>query len=227
VATPGHRPAWGEATARGPLGRLVDRVRTWASPPRPSRPDALPQLPAALRRMALAAPYVEATEAGDHRRAGAAAAAAADAAIEARAWWAADAWAHRALWHFERAEMALAATRQARRIGDLRTLAGDPRSARRYYAEAISEARDLGAEREEGLASLGLGRAWLELGEAGTARRLASAAEDLLVRCRAPDAEVTAARELRGEEKPVGGDRAGAARSGGDAGPVSRTEDHE
>lgn len=209
VATPGQRPAWGEAAARGPLARIIHRLRAWLAPPQAAAPDALPSLPAPLRRMPLAAPYLEATEGGDHRRAGAAAAAAADAAIEARAWWAADAWAHRALWHYERADMALAATRQARRIGDLRTLAGDPRSARRYYAEAISEARDLGAEREEGLASLGLGRAWLELGDAATSRRLASAAEDLLGRSRAPDAEIAAARELRGEEKPVGGTAGG------------------
>ena len=56
-------------------------------------------------------------------------------------------------------------TRQARRIGDLRAAAGDPGSARRYYAEAIDEARDIGAEHEQGLAALGLGRSLLELGD--------------------------------------------------------------
>lgn len=128
---------------------------------------------------------------------------AAEAAIEARAWWPADAWAHRALWHFEQAEMELQATRAARRIGDLRVLAGDPASARRYYAEAISEARDLGAEREGGLAALGLGRAELEAGDVTTARRLASIAIDLLERAGAPGAELEAARALRGDEKQV------------------------
>ena len=58
--------------------------------------------------------------------------------------------------------MTLQATRQARRIGDVRTAAGDPASARRYYAEAIDEARDIGAEHEQGLAALGMGRAlWI------------------------------------------------------------------
>jgi hypothetical protein len=170
----------------------------------PRRPDVLSELPAALRSMPLAEPYVAATHEGDHRRAAAAASSAAEQAIEARAWWAADAWAHRALWHFERADMALAATRQARRIGDLRTGAGDPRSARRYYAEAISEARDLGAEREEGLAALGLGRAALDLGDVTVARRLAAIALDLLRRAGAPGSELDAAQELRGTEKRVG-----------------------
>jgi tetratricopeptide (TPR) repeat protein len=162
----------------------------------PRRPDVLSELPAALRSMPLAEPYVAATREGDHRRAAAAASSAAEQA--------ADAWAHRALWHFERADMALAATRQARRIGDLRTGAGDPRSARRYYAEAISEARDLGAEREEGLAALGLGRAALDLGDVTVARRLAAIALDLLRRAGAPGSELDAAQELRGTEKRVG-----------------------
>lgn len=128
---------------------------------------------------------------------------AAEEAIEVRAWWPADTWAHRALWHFERAEMTLQATRAARRIGDLRVLAGDPASARRYYAEAISEARDIGAEREGGLAALGLGRAELEHGDVTTARRLAGIAIDLLERASAPEAELDEARALRGEEIPV------------------------
>jgi hypothetical protein len=198
--------AWGEAAARGPLVRLADRVRLMISGQPPRRPDVLPELPVALRSMPLAEPYVAATRAGDHRRAAAAASSAAEGAIDAHAWWAADAWAHRALWHFERAEMSLAATRQARRIGDLRTGAGDPGSARRYYAEAISEARDLGAEREEGLAALGLGRAALARGELTTARRLAAIAVDLLRRAGAPGSEVDVAEDLRGTEKRVGED---------------------
>jgi hypothetical protein len=130
--------------------------------------------------------------------------AAAERAIESRDWWPADVWAHRALWHFEQAQMELHATRAARRIGDVRVLGGDPASARRYYAEAISEARDLGAEREEGLAALGMGRAELLLGSVTTARRLAQIAIDLLERSGAPGAEIEAARDLRGREKPVG-----------------------
>src|SRR5918994_346864 len=93
---------------------------------------------------------------------------------------------------------------QARRIGDVRTAAGDPASARRYYAEAIDEARDIGAEHEQGLAALGLGRAHLDLGEVTTGRRLASAAGDLLERGGAPPAEIQAARALRGSERAVG-----------------------
>jgi hypothetical protein len=126
------------------------------------------------------------------------------AASDAREWWPADIWGHRALWHFERAGMELAATRAARLIGDLRWLAGDPASSRRYYAEAISEARDIGAEREEGLAALGMGRAALDLGDVTTARRLAAIAIDLLERCGAPADEVAAARTLRGEEQQAG-----------------------
>ncbi|MDQ2940617.1 MAG: hypothetical protein M3R05_00350, partial [Chloroflexota bacterium] len=118
-------------------------------------------------------------------------------------WWPADIWAHRALWHFEQAEMTLQAARAARRIGEIRTLAGDPASARRYYAEAISEARDIGAEREEGLAALGMGRAQLELGDVTTARRLAQISIDLLQRAGAPPEEAEAARRLRGVEKRV------------------------
>jgi hypothetical protein len=125
-------------------------------------------------------------------------------AVAAGEWWPADIWGHRALWHFERAGMELAATRAARLIGDLRVAAGDPATARRYYAEAISEARDIGAEREEGLAALGLGRAAMELSDVTTARRLAAIAIDLLERSGAPAEEVAAARELRGQEKEVG-----------------------
>jgi hypothetical protein len=119
-------------------------------------------------------------------------------------WWPADAWGHRALWHFEQAGMELEATRAARRIGDVRLGGGDPASSRRYYAEAISEARDIGAEREEGLAALGMGRAELELRDVTTARRLGLIALDLLERAGAPAEETAAARDLRGEEKEVG-----------------------
>ena len=157
-----------------------------------------------LRRAPLAAPYLQAEQDADQPRAGDTAMAAAEAGILAEAWWAADLWAHRALWHYERAEMGLAATRTARRIGDLRAAGGDPASARRYYAEAISEARDLGAEHEEGLAAYGMGRAELELGNVTAARKLALIAVGLLERCQAPLEELAAARELLGSEHPVG-----------------------
>ena len=126
-------------------------------------------------------------------------------AIAAEDWWPADLWAHRALWHFEQADLTLQAARQARRIGDLRSAAGDPGSARRYYAEAIDEARDIGAEHEQGLAALGMGRAMVELGDVTAGRRLAGAAVDLLGRSRAPAGEIEAARALLGTEVPVGG----------------------
>lgn len=201
--TPSRAPRWGEAPA-GPLAR----VRAWlggllGTPPAAAR-RGLPPLPVALRRTELAGPYLAAEEEGDHRRAGAAALRAMERAIGVQAWWAADSWAHRALWHFERSDQALQATRVARRVGDLRCAAGDPASARRYYAEAISEARDIGAEREEGLAALGLGRAALELGDVTTARRLAAISLDLLERSAAPLTEREAAAELRGRERRVG-----------------------
>lgn len=196
-------PAWGEPAA-GPLARLVARARSIVGASDPSRGQALRELPLALRRGELAEGYLAAERAGDHRRAGAAASAAAERAIGAGGWWAADLWAHRGLWHFEQAGMTLQATRQARRIGDLRSAAGDPAGARRYYAEAIDEARDIGAEHEQGLAALGLGRALLEIGEVTTGRRLAAAAETLLLRAGSPEAEVAAARQLRGEERTVG-----------------------
>ncbi len=180
------------------------RVRAAVAPEPPAERRGLPPLPAVLRRGELAAPYLAAERAGDHQRAGAAATAAADRAVEQRAWWPADAWAHRALWHFEQAEMVLEATRQARRIGDLRTAAGDPDTARRYYAEAIDEARDIGAEHEQGLAALGLGRALLDRGEVTQARRLAGAAVTLLERSSAPMGELAAARDLLGSEVSVG-----------------------
>jgi hypothetical protein len=187
----------------GPLARLAAWLRDLAGL-QPSPAERLGELPAVLRRSPLAAPYLEAEQGGDQRRAGAAAMAAAEAGIEAESWWAADIWAHRAMWHFERAEMSLQATRAARRIGDLRVAGGDPASARRYYAEAISEARDLGAEREQGLAANGMGHAELELGNVTAARKLARIAVDLLERAGAPTDEIAAARELRGTERPVG-----------------------
>jgi hypothetical protein len=125
-------------------------------------------------------------------------------AIAAEDWWPADLWAHRALWHFERADLTLQAARQARRIGELRSAAGDPSSARRYYAEAIDEARDIGAEHEQGLATLGMGRAMLDLGDVSEGRRLAGAAVDMLDRARAPSGEIEAARALLGTEVRVG-----------------------
>jgi hypothetical protein len=172
--------------------------------PTPPAQRGLPRLPAVLRRGELAAPYLAAERDGDHRRAGAAAAAAADRAAELAAWWPADAWAHRALWHFEQAQMQLAAVRAARRIGDIRVAAGDPTSARRYYAETIDEARDLGAEREQGLGALGMGRAELELANVTVARRLGRIAIELLERGGGSADEIAAAHGLVGEEKEVG-----------------------
>jgi hypothetical protein len=158
----------------------------------------------ALRRGELARRYLAAEGEADHPGAGSAASNATERAITERAWWPADVWGHRALWHFEQAGMELEATRAARRIGDVRVGGGDPASSRRYYAEAISEARDIGAEREEGLAALGMGRAELELRNVTTARRLGQIALDLLERAEAPAEETAAARDLRGEEKEVG-----------------------
>lgn len=197
------RPEWGDPPP-GPITRLIAAVRGWAGGRSPSRRSGLRELPLALRRGELASDYLAADRAGDQRRAGAASAAAMERAIAAADWWQADVWAHRALWHFERAELTLQAVRLARRIGDLRSSAGDPASARRYYAEAIDEARDIGAEHEQGLAAVGLGRALLELGEVTTARRLGRAATELLERSGAPADEVATARALRGTEKPVG-----------------------
>jgi len=197
------RPSWGEP--RPTLAaRLLRRGRELLGVRPAAERTGLPELPLALRRGDLAASYLAAEHDGDHARAGAAASRAAEEAIATGAWWPADAWAHRALWHFERAELGLQATRQARRIGDLRVAAGDAESARRYYAEAIDEARDLGAEHEQGLAAHGLGRAHLDLGDVTVGRRLAAAAVDLLERSGAPRAEVEAARALRGIERAVG-----------------------
>jgi tetratricopeptide (TPR) repeat protein len=200
-------PRWGEPPP-GPVARLVARARAGLRPA-PATRAGLPELPLRLRHGELAERYVVAERATDHRRAATAAVAAMDEAAQSEDWWAADVWGQRGLWHFERAEMTLQATRQARRIGDLRLRAGDPGSARRYYAEAIDEARDIGAEHEQGLAAEGLGRALIELGRVTEARRLASAAVDLLVRSGAPDAEVASARALLGREVPVGGTKEG------------------
>lgn len=195
-------PEWGERS-QGLVARVARRARALLRT-EPEPRTGLPDLPLALRRGELGEAYLTAERSRDHRRAAAAAVASMDRAIAAREWWAADVWAHRGLWHFEQAGMALQATRQARRIGDLRAIAGDPHSARRYYAEAIDEARDIGAEHEQGLAAHGLGRALMELGRVTEARRMASAAVDLLARAGAPDAEIAAARELLGREVAVG-----------------------
>ncbi|HEY8169892.1 MAG TPA: hypothetical protein VIH24_02190 [Candidatus Limnocylindria bacterium] len=195
-------PEWGERPP-GLVTRVADRARALFQS-EPIQPKGLRELPLALRRGPLAEAYQVAERERDHRRAAAAAVAAMDRAIADEDWWAADAWGHRGLWHFEQAEMTLQATRQARRIGDLRAAAGDPETARRYYAEAIDEARDIGAEHEQGLAAYGLGGALLQLGRVTEARRLASAAVDLLSRAGAPAGEIIAARELLGREVAVG-----------------------
>ena len=193
---------WGEPPP-GPLARIVARARSlFGEPQRPTR-VSLPALPVVLRGSAAAVPYLAANSEGQHPEAASAATAAMQLAIEAGDWWPADIWGHRALWHYERAGMELEATRAARLIGDLRSAAGDPASSRRYYAEAISEARDLGAEREQGLAALGMGRAALDMADVTTSRRLAQIALELLDRCGAPAEEIEAARLLRGEEKEV------------------------
>ncbi len=207
-ATPEKPIRWGEQPRGGrpaaALSSLIARMRTsLGGRPTPAA-QSLPTLPVALRRGELAQRYLAAEGAADHPTAGATATTAAEAAIEQRAWWPADVWGHRALWHYEQAGMELEATQAARRIGDVRVWGGDPASARRYYAEAISEARDIGAEREEGLAALGMGRAELDLLNVTTARRLGQIALDLLERAGAPAEETAAARDLRGEEKEVG-----------------------
>ena len=193
---------WGEP-ASGRLAAALARLRAGLGIGARPVAETLPQLPLALRRGELATTYLEAEAAGDHRRAAVAATAAADSAVARGEWWPADIWAHRSLWHFEQEQMTLQAARAARRIGEIRTRAGDPGSARRYYAEAISEARDIGAEQEQGLAALGMGRAAMDLSDVTTARRLGAIALDLLERGGAPPGELDAARELRGTEKDV------------------------
>jgi hypothetical protein len=200
----GRHPAWGEP-APSPFRRLLTRAQTALGRTAATRTPGLPELPLAMRKGELAEAYLAAEREGDHRRAAAGAVAAMDRAVAVQDWWPADIWGHRALWHFERADLTLQAARQARRIGDLRSAAGDPGSARRYYAEAIDEARDIGAEHEQGLATLGMGRAMVELGEVTAGRRLAGAAVDLLDRSQAPAPEIAAALALQGTEVPVGG----------------------
>ncbi len=151
--------------------------------------------------------YLGAERSGDHPAAAAAATDSMREAVAATDWWAADIWGHRALWHYEQADMAPDAIRAARWIGDVRVSAGDPDSARRYYAEAIDEARDIGAEHEQGLAALGMGRSLMQRGDVTSARRMASAALDLLERSDAGPAEIATARELMGTEISVGGER--------------------
>ncbi len=200
---PHPRRPWGEP-APGPIRRLLTRARRLVGADASAAPPSgIGELPLALRRDPLAPSYLAAERGGDHARAAAAASRASERAIAVEAWWPADAWAHRALWHYEQGQMTLEAARQARRIGDLRTAAGDPGSARRYYAEAIDEARDIGAEHEQGLAALGLGRALLDLGEVTQGRRLASAAIDLLERSGGSPAELKAARTALGREQVV------------------------
>jgi tetratricopeptide (TPR) repeat protein len=198
-----HRRPWGQPRP-GWLNRILARVRGLTAGSDAPDAEGLPELPLALRRGELGAAYLGAERDRDHPRAASAAVAAMESAIRAEDWWPADLWAHRALWHFEQAQDTIGAIRQARSIGDLRAAAGDPGSARRYYAEAIDEARDVGAEQEQGLAALGLGRAMLELGQVTQARRLGAAAVDLLDRAGAPGDDVTAARRLLGTEVPVG-----------------------
>jgi hypothetical protein len=194
-------------TRPGIVSRTLTRLLRWLRREVDTDEDALPPLPLALRRGELASVYLAADRVSDHRRAAVAASASVDRAVTAGEWWPADIWAHRALWHYEQADLPLHATRAARRIGEVRAAAGDFPGSRRYFAEAISEARDLGAEREEGLAALGMGWAELQIGNVTMARRLAQIAIDLLERCGAPDSEVATARALRGEERLVGGDR--------------------
>lgn len=197
------RTPWGHE-APGVLGRWTGRLRSALGIGGPAEAVGLGGLPPRLRRDPLAPAYRAAERAADHREAAALAARAMDTAIGAEDWWVADAWGHRALWHYEQADMTLEATRQARRIGDLRWAAGDPASARRYYAEAIDEARDIGAEHEQGLAALGLGRALLDLGSVSQARRLASASVTLLERAGASPDQIGEARRLLGDELAVG-----------------------
>src|SRR5262245_24524892 len=171
MAPPARRASpvrWGEPPP-GLIARTVAWLRSLLGGQPPPSTRSLPELPMALRRSELAASYLTAEAAADHPAAGNAATAALQRAVAAGDWWPADTWGHRALWHFEQAGMELEATRAARLIGDLRSAAGDPLGARRYYAEAISEARDLGAEREQGLAARGLGRAAMDLAEVTTA----------------------------------------------------------
>lgn len=196
-------PDWGEP-GPGIAARLTTAARRLLGGSALAASEGLRELPLALRRGELADAYLRAERSSDHAAAAQAATASMERSSADGAWWAADIWGHRALWHYERADMTLEAVRAARRIGEVRTAAGDPDSARRYYAEAIDEARDIGAEHEQGLATLGLGRAHMDLGRVTEARRLASAAVDLLERCHADASELAEARTLLGKEIAVG-----------------------
>jgi GNAT superfamily N-acetyltransferase len=203
VDQPPRIPTWGEPPP-SLVRRAIDRIQALLRPAARPGPTPLRELPSALRHEPLAEVYLAAEHAEDHAEAAAAAAGAMERAIAEEAWWPADVWAHRALWHYERAGLDLEAIRQARRIGELRSAAGDTVSARRYFAEAIDEARDVGAEREQGLATLGLGRALLDLGRVTEGRRLGSAAVDILIRAGAPPYEIGEAHVLAGREVAVG-----------------------
>ena len=192
---------WEGARSDSVLGRTAAHLRRLLGIPPSGRPT---RLPPSLREHELAPRYLDAQRLADHRRAGVVAAVAWRRELDAMRWSPAEAWAQRALWHFEHAGMWLHAARTARRIGEVHLVAGDAAGARRYFAEAIAEARDLGASREEGLAALGLGRAEIELGHVTAGRRLAQISVDLLSRCRAPASEIAAAKELRGTEIRVG-----------------------
>lgn len=160
-------------------------------------------LPPSLRHSELAVQYLTHEQSGDHPGAGIVAVHAMERAAAEQQWLPADTWAHRALWHFEQAQMALPAMRQTRRIGDLRFFSGDSDSARRYYTEAIDEARNIGAENEQGLATLGLGRALLDLGEVEQAQQLVAAAVTLLERSGGSEKELAEARRLLGKQLNV------------------------
>lgn len=201
--TRGSRRPWGEPSP-GPLRRLMTRASSLVGAKTPVKRESQRELPLALRRDPGANVYLAAERDDDHAAAGAAATSALMDAMARGDWWAADVWGHRSLLHFEKAEMSIEAIRAARLIGDVRLEAGDPDSARRYYAEAVDEARDIGAEGEQGLAALGLGHALLERGEATTARRMAAAAVALLERSGADAAQIEEARMLVGTEIPVG-----------------------
>ena len=196
---------WQGQASESALGRLAARLMQVLGL---ATRDTLPSLPAVLRQSELAPTYLDAERLRDHRRAGAVATTASRRELRVLRWSPAEAWAQRALWHFEHAGMWLQATRTARQIGEVHLAAGDAAGARRHFAEAISEARDLGASREEGLAALGLGRAEIDLGNVTTGRRLAQIAVDILERCGAPASEIGAARELRGTEVRVGSSEA-------------------
>ncbi|HET6381007.1 MAG TPA: hypothetical protein VFH63_08280, partial [candidate division Zixibacteria bacterium] len=72
MRTPARRspaPRWGEPPP-SLVTRLVRRLRAVAGERPSSGLRSLPPLPVALQRSELAAPYLEADRAGDHRRAG-------------------------------------------------------------------------------------------------------------------------------------------------------------